>query len=187
MKEKLSAEGVTTIQLLEDVTKLVVDAAKLILKDKEGIKETAKLILKEALKEAAIVIVKESVELAVKEEAKLILKALEKQIDHYPTTDSSQEGINHWINKFIWWSLYLALSLRLQVHPGIDQLTRKEHNIINFVSSTWTVHVFFFLFLWYLMVTSINHFFLSLTSLSNLYLQSIIYRNSASLIYPQKA
>ena len=101
MKEKLSAEGVTTIQLLEDVAKLVVDAAKLILKDKEGIKETAKLILKEALKEAAIVIIKESVELAVKEEAKLIFKALEKQIDHYPTTDSSQEGINHWINKFI--------------------------------------------------------------------------------------
>lgn len=101
MKEKLSAEEVTTIQLLEDVAKLVVDAAKLILKDKEGVKETAKLILKEALKEAAIVIVEESVELAVKEEAKLIIKALEKKIDHHPTTDSSKEGINHWINKFI--------------------------------------------------------------------------------------
>ena len=101
VKEMLSAEGMTTIQLLEDVAKLVVDAAKLILEDKEGIKETAKLILKEAIKEAAIVIVKESVELAVKEEARLILKALEKKIDHQATTDSSKEGIDHWIDKFV--------------------------------------------------------------------------------------
>ena len=101
VKEMLSAEGMTTIQLLEDVAKLVVDAAKLILEDKEGIKETAKLILKEAIKEAAIVIVKESVELAVKEEARLILKALEKKIDHQATTDSSKEGIDYWIDKFV--------------------------------------------------------------------------------------
>ena len=110
LKKKLNAEGVPTIQLLEDVAKLVVDAAKLILKDKEGVKETAKLILKEAIKEAAIVIVKESIELAVKEEAKHILDALEKRIDpekkidHHPTPDSSKhhlEDINHWIDKFI--------------------------------------------------------------------------------------
>ena len=106
LKKKLNAEGVPTIQLLEDVAKLVVDAAKL----KEGVKETAKLILKEAIKEAAIVIVKESIELAVKEEAKHILNALEKRIDpekkidHHPTADSSKhhlEDINHWIDKFI--------------------------------------------------------------------------------------
>ena len=101
LKEKLSAEGLTTVQLLEDIAKLVVDAAKLILKDKEGIKETAKLILKEAIKEAAIAIVKESIELAVKEEARLILKALEKKTDHQSTTDSSKESIDHWIDKFI--------------------------------------------------------------------------------------
>lgn len=110
LKKKLSAEGVPTIQLLEDVAKLVVDAAKLIFKDKEGVKETAKLILKEAIKEAAIVIVKESIELAVKEEAKHILNALEKmidpekKIDHHPTADSSKDhlkDISHWIDKFI--------------------------------------------------------------------------------------
>ena len=61
IKKELHAEGVPTIQLLEDVAKLGVDAAKLILKDKEGVKETAKLILKEAIKEAVIVIVKKSV------------------------------------------------------------------------------------------------------------------------------
>ena len=101
VKKELREEGVPTIQLLEDVAKLGVDAAKLILKDKEGIKETAKLILKEAIKEAAIVIVRETVELAIKEEAKYILKELEKMIDHHPTTDSSKEGIYHWIDKFI--------------------------------------------------------------------------------------
>lgn len=110
LKKELSAEGVPTVQLLEDVAKLAVDAAKLILKDKEGVKETAKLILKEAIKEAVIVIVKESIELAVKEEAKHILNALEKtivpekKIDHHPTTDSLKdhvEDIDHWIDKFI--------------------------------------------------------------------------------------
>ena len=101
VKEKLSAEDVTTFQLLEDVAKLVVDAAKLIVKDKKSIKETAKLILKEAIKEAVIIIVKETVELVVKEEAKLILKALEKRIDNHPTTASSKEGIDHWIDKFV--------------------------------------------------------------------------------------
>ena len=102
VKKELREEGVPTIQLLEDVAKLGVDAAKLILKDKKGIKETAKLILKEAIKEAAIVIIRETVELAIKEEAKHILKELEKMIDHHPTTDSSKEGIYHWIDKFIW-------------------------------------------------------------------------------------
>ena len=98
IKEKLS-EGVTTIELLKDVAKLAVDAAKLILTDKEGIKETAMLILKEAIKEAALVIVKEAVELIVKEEAKLILKELEMKVDH--PTASSAEGINHWIEKYL--------------------------------------------------------------------------------------
>ena len=101
VKEKLSAEGVTTFQLLEDVAKLVVDAAKLIVKDKESIKETAKLILKEAIKEAVIIIVKETVELIIKEEAKLILKALEKKTDHHPNTASPKDGIDHWIDKFV--------------------------------------------------------------------------------------
>ena len=110
IRKELSAEGVPTMQLLEDVAMLVVDAAKLVLKDKEGVKETAKLILKEAIKEAALIIVKESVELAVKEESKHILKALEKKTDHHPshekenvrhpTTDSLKEDINHWIDKF---------------------------------------------------------------------------------------
>lgn len=99
---KLIAEGVTAFQLLEDIAKLVVDAAKVILKDKKSIKGTAKVILKEAIKEAAIVIVKESVELAVREEANLILKKLEKKVDHHhPTTAPPKEGIDHWIDKFI--------------------------------------------------------------------------------------
>ena len=85
IKKELHAEGVPTIQLLEDVAKLGVDAVKLIPKDKEGVKEAAKLILKEAIKEAVIVIVKESVELAVKEEAKHILKEIEKKFEHHAT------------------------------------------------------------------------------------------------------
>ena len=104
-KEKLSEEGMITFQLLEDVAKLAVDAAKLILKDREGVKETAKLILKEAIKEAVIVIVKETVELVVKEEAKLILKALEKIIDHHPSeltiAATKESSIDHWIDKFV--------------------------------------------------------------------------------------
>lgn len=101
IKEKLSAEGVTTVQLLEDVAKLGVEAAKLIIKDKEGIKETVLLILKAAVEEAIVVIVKESVEVIVKEEAKLILKKLEKKLDHHHVTTSPEEDIGHWIDKHI--------------------------------------------------------------------------------------
>ena len=100
IKEKLSTEGVTTVQLLEDVARLAVDAAKLVLKDKEGIKVTAKLILKDAVKEAVEIVVKEAVELIIKEEAKLILKKLEKKIDPHPTSPP-EEGIAHWIDKHV--------------------------------------------------------------------------------------
>lgn len=97
IKEKLNAEEVSTLQLLEDVAKLAVDAAKLIFKDKEGIKVTAKLILKAALKKAAVIIVKEAVELVVKEQAKLLLNKIEMKIDHPHT--SSKESIGYWIEK----------------------------------------------------------------------------------------
>jgi hypothetical protein len=96
IKEELS-EGVSNIQLLEDVVKLAVDAVKLIHVDHESIKRTVQVILEEAIKEAALVIVKETVELVIKEEAKLLLQHLRKKIDH----PSSSEGANHWIDKHV--------------------------------------------------------------------------------------
>ena len=91
-------EGPSNIQLLEDVAKLTIDATKLVFKDKAGMKETVKLVLKEAIEEAAIVIVKQSVEMIVKTEAERILKELKMDVDHQ-SASSSKHSIHYWIDK----------------------------------------------------------------------------------------
>ena len=94
------SEGTSNVQLLEDVAKLAINTTKLVMKDKAGMKETVELVLKEAIEEATVVILKQTVELIVKKEAEKILKELKMNVDHH-SASSSKDSVGYWIDKHI--------------------------------------------------------------------------------------